>query len=162
MRPQVHRLIGSVYQALLEEIHIGTSVNAVLHINCAKTKFAVTNRTSYSLVRELIYSQWLIHRMLCKKLIFSNGIITKESCNWSFLIPEQFTAIGPLGFIWRGGGRGKKNCGGTLSRGFGLRSFRPEITPEISAWGVFFWPEIYCEGPLYEYEYGYEYWFTDS
>ena len=35
-------------------------------------------------------------------------------------------------------GRGKKNCGGTLSRGFGLRSFRPEITPEISAWGVFF------------------------
>ena len=48
--------------------------------------------------------------------------------------------------------------------------------PEASAWGVFvrrlrrrfrpeefFWPEIYCEGPLYEYEYeyGYEYWFTD-
>ena len=32
----------------------------------------------------------------------------------------------------RGEGRGKKNWG-TLSRGFGLRSFRPEI----SAWGVF-------------------------
>ena len=62
----------------------------------------------------------------------------------------------------RGGGGGQKSCGGTLSRGFGLRSFRPEITPEISAWGVFFWPEIYCEGPLYEYEYGFEYWFTDS
>ena len=33
------------------------------------------------------------------------------------IIPEQFTAIGPPSFIWRGGGeggRGKKNCGGTL------------------------------------------------
>ena len=49
------------------------------------------------------------------------------------IIPEQFTAIGLPSFIWRGGGRGKKNCGakklwgkkncGTLSRGFGLRSF---------------------------------------
>ena len=38
---------------------------------------------------------------------------------------------------------------GDYARDFGLRSF--------------FWPEIYCEGPLYEYEYeyGYEYWFTD-
>ena len=38
---------------------------------------------------------------------------------------------------------------------------------EISAgdFGLsFLWPEIYCEGPLYEYEYEfeYEYWFTDS
>ena len=41
---------------------------------------------------------------------------------------------GPHSFIWRGGGRGRgKQNWGTLSRGFGLRSFRPEI----SAWGVF-------------------------
>ena len=45
---------------------------------------------------------------------------------------------GPPSFIWWGRGRGfgQTNCG-TLSRGFGLRSFRPEIPSEISAWGVF-------------------------
>ena len=80
------------------------------------------------------------------------------------LIPEQFTAIGPPSFIWRGGGEGQKKLwwdtfqrlrpeefsSGDYAGDFGLRSF--------------FWPEIYCEGPLYEYEYeyGYEYWFTDS
>ena len=37
---------------------------------------------------------------------------------------------GPPSFIWRGG---EGQNWGTLSRGFGLRSF----SPEISAWGVF-------------------------
>ena len=54
-------------------------------------------------------------------------------------IPEQFTVKAcPPSFIWRRG-EGQKNWG-PLSRGFDLRSFRPEI----SAWGVFvgrrFWP----------------------
>ena len=80
--------------------------------------------------------------------------------NW-IIIPEQFTAIGPPSFIWRGG----------------AKKIVVAHFPEASAWGVFvqrfrrrfrseefFRPEIYCEGPLYdyEYEYGYEYWFTDS
>ena len=52
--------------------------------------------------------------------------------------PWAVYCVGPPSFIWRGregGGKGRegqKNWG-TLSRGFGLKSFRPEI----SAWGVF-------------------------
>ena len=51
--------------------------------------------------------------------------------NW--VNPWTVYCEGPPSFIWReGGGEGLKNWG-TLSRGFGLRSFRPEIP----AWGVF-------------------------
>ena len=82
------------------------------------------------------------------------------------VIPEQFTAIGPPSFIWRGRGGGgeeqKKLWWNTFQR------LRPEEFSSRDSAGdfglrSFLWPEIYCEGPLYEYEYeyGYEYWFTD-
>ena len=99
---------------------------------------------------------------------FRNFVSSYHSCIYNVIIPEQFTAIGPPSFIWRGeGGRGK-NCGGTLSRGFGQRLRPEEFSSRDSAgdFGLrsFLRPEIYCEGPLYEYEYEfeYEYRFTDS
>ena len=49
----------------------------------------------------------------------------------NIIYPWAVYCEGPPSFIWRKG-RGKQNWG-TLSRGFGLRSFRPEI----SAWGVY-------------------------
>ena len=55
-----------------------------------------------------------------------------------FIYPWAVYCDRPTQLYLKGRGEGQKNCGGTLSRGFGLRSFRPEITPEISAWGVFF------------------------
>ena len=73
-------------------------------------------------------------RYFCELLIYYNGFKVRK------FIPEQFTAIGPPSFIWRGEGRGegqKKLWWHTFQR---LRpeEFRPEIPPEISAWWVFF------------------------
>ena len=107
-----------------------------------------TTRTTKLTCSELLIIQCDNYRPMKRRLNLnlyeSDSLLIWCFVPWKFmclkfsLIPEQFTAIGPPSFIWRGGRRGKKNWGGTLSRGFGLRSFRPVIPPEISAWGVFF------------------------